>query len=220
MIFRSATARPLIALGLLAFVGGIAACSSDANSTATTKATAGVATTEAAPTDATPTDQESTGATLSGDPNDARQTVVAFTIAQGAQFGYTLDEECVAGVVAKLSDADVTLLAESTLDTAPGATSPPLSDEGEQLGTTVLDCAKTNTNTDLVERAAQTILGSANGGSLDPDCVRTSFARLTDEQLQLVIDSGPESTDERLQPVGISLLDCLDTSSDTATATT
>jgi hypothetical protein len=218
MIFSSCRERPRLRVVhhctvLAAFVVGMAACSSDAKSTATTAAdtaAAGAATSDAVPTDAT----------LSGDPDDARQTVAAFTIAQGAQFGYTLDEDCVAGVVAKLSDADVTLLAESTLDTAPGATSPPLSDEGEQLGTMVLDCAKTNTNTDLVEQASQTILGSANGGSLDPDCVRKSFSRLTDEQLQLVIDSGPESTDERLQPVGISLLDCLDTSSDTVTDTT
>ena len=215
--------------GLTAFTLAVVACSSDSKSTTTTTQITSVPASDAqtattsgttpgtgssATADSTGDTTSGTGtpATASADPDTNRAIVVSYTIDQGKQFGYNLEKSCVTGVVSKLSDADVALLAASTFNTAPGATTPELSPAGKALGNSVLDCSVINTNTALIAQAAAVVKGYQGAGSLDPACVTKALSRLTDEQLQLAVDSGPQSTDPRLQPVGFALFECLPTS--------
>lgn len=50
----------------------------------------------------------------------------------------------------------------------------------------------------LVTQAVAIITGSDDGGIADKDCLREGFSRLADEQLQLIVDAAPDSTDPRL----------------------
>lgn len=151
----------------------------------------------------------STGTSPDGDDAANRATVVSFTVQQGTLLGYTLDVDCVTKVVAQLSDADAALLAASTVDTAPDATSPILSAAGDELGTKIDDCAIGSTDTELVAKAIETVMSSAGGSGLDRSCVEAAFATLSDTQLELVINSATDSTDPRLQPIGATLFDCV-----------
>ena len=185
---------------LLSF-GGMA-CSSDADSAATTAVT--TAGTTAGTTAAT--------TTLSTTADDAanRATVVSFTVQQGEILGYVLDVDCVTKVVAQLSAADAALLAAGTIDTAPDATTPPLSAEGDQLGTKIDECAVGSTDTALVAKAVDTVMSSAGGSGLDRSCVEAEFARLSDVQLNLIVNAAAtQSTDPRLGPIGANLSTCL-----------
>jgi hypothetical protein len=125
----------------------------------------------------------------------------------------------VATLVAKLSDADVGLLATAAADTSPDATTPPLSAEGEARGNSILDCSQGSTNQDLIDQAAAVVLGQDSTGLLDTDCLNTKLATLSDEQLQLIIDSDPTSTDPRLSAAAFTLFECL-TQPDSSTAST
>jgi hypothetical protein len=138
-----------------------------------------------------------------------RATVVSYTIQQAIKLGYQLDPACVAKVVAQLSGADAAVLAAGTENTAPDATSPVLSDAGTKLGDTVIDCAKSSTNTALVAKAVASVLASPGGGDLDKVCVQRIIAKLSDQQLQAVVNSATDSTDPQLQPIGASLFQCL-----------
>jgi hypothetical protein len=184
---------------------GATACSSGSSSSSSTSASS--------PSSGAVTTVGSTPVTSSGDPSTDRQAVVDFTVSRAAVVGYTLDPTCVTGVVAKLTDADAALLAKSTLDTAPDATAPVLSAEGEALGNSVLDCAIGSQDTALVAAAAAKVLGSPGGNTLDADCVRTNMARLSDDQLNFYLGAETDSTDPRLQTIGFSLFDCLPTGS-------
>ena len=139
----------------------------------------------------------------------ARTAVVTRTLAQGKTAGVDLDQDCVTKLVAQLSDDDATLLAASSADTSPTATSPKLSTAGEKLGTKILGCSKGSTNTALIEAAATKVLTAAGGSSLDSKCVHAKLATLTDATLQLVIDSGPDATGDQLSTVGYLLIDCI-----------
>jgi hypothetical protein len=161
---------------------------------------AGTSATAAATTIASPTD---------GDDAANRATVVSFTVQQGTILGYTLDVDCVTKVVAQLSAADAALLAASTVDTAPDATSPILSAAGDALGTKVDDCAIGSTDTELVAKAIETVMSSAGGSGLDRSCVEAAFAKLSDTQLELIVNSATDSTDPLLQPIGATLFDCV-----------
>ncbi|MCU1401276.1 MAG: hypothetical protein JWN62_4385 [Acidimicrobiales bacterium] len=218
--------RLVLVGGLTAFAAAGVACSSGSKSSATTTkpltsvaisdaqtgTTSGTTPGSTAGSSGETTSGTGTPATASDDPGTNRAIVVSYTLGQGKQFGYNLEESCVTGVVSKLSDDDVALLAASTLDTAPGATSPQLSPEGEALGNSVLDCAVINTNTALIAQAAAVVMGYQGASTLDPECVTKALSRLSDDQLQLAVDSGPQSTDPRLQPVGFALFQCLPTS--------
>jgi hypothetical protein len=175
---------------------GAAACSSDSPSSSST--TAGTAAGTAA------------GTTAAGDDAANRATVVSFTIEQGEILGYALDADCVTKVVAQLTAADAALLAAGTLDTAPDATTPILSAAGDALGTKIDDCAVGSTDTALVAKAVDTVMSSAGGSGLDRVCVEAAFARLSDVQLDLVVNAAAtSSTDPRLAPIGAELAKCL-----------
>ena len=177
----------------LALTLGTAGCSSDADSQQPAS-TAGLTT------------------TTTGAASDAanRATVVSFTVQQGQILGYVLDVDCVTKVVAQLSAADAALLAAGTIDTAPDATTPALSAEGDQLGTKIDDCAVGSTDTALVAKAIDTVMSSAGGSGLDRSCVETMFAKLSDVQLNLIVDAAATaSTDPRLGPIGADLSNCL-----------
>ena len=148
-----------------------------------------------------------------------RQIVVDYSIADAAKVGYDLDRDCLAKLALQLSDADAALLAESTKNTSPDATTPELSDAGESIGNMVLDCAKGSTNQALIGKAVDAVLAQSGSEALDRSCVEKNFAHLNDEQLQLIIDAGPDSTDPKLQAAAFALFDCLDFGTDTSTAT-
>lgn len=146
----------IIGVSLLLVAG--AACGSDSKSDSTTAATsAGVATTSASATDATLTTKvtASTDATGTDDDGldsvplptatDDREAIVEYVgnIAEAAGIEY--DEECVTDLVAKLSDADAALLADSARHGGEG--DPQLSSEGEAIGTQVEGCAVESTTT-------------------------------------------------------------------------
>ena len=176
----------------IALALGAAGCSSDAGSQAPAT-TAGLTTTTGAASDAA-----------------NRATVVSFTVQQGQILGYVLDVDCVTKGVAQLSVADAALLAAGTIDTAPDATTPALSAEGDQLGTKIDDCAVGSTDTALVAKAIDTVMSSAGGSGLDRSCVETMFAKLSDVQLNLIVDAAATaSTDTRLGPIGADLSNCL-----------
>ncbi len=145
----------------------------------------------------------------------ARQAVVTQTLTQGKIAGVDLNQDCVTKLVAQLSDEDATLLAASTADTSPSATTPKLSAAGEKLGSEILGCSKGSTNTALIEAAATKVLTAAGGSSLDSKCVHTKLATLTDATLQLVINSGPDATGDELSTVGYLLIDCVTKSATT-----
>jgi hypothetical protein len=182
-----------------------AACSSNATpaTTSVTRGSSGgaVMTVATTPVETAPVDS----ATADAD----RATVVSYTIQQAIKLGYQLDAACVAKVVAQLSGADAAVLAAGTENTAPDATSPVLSDAGTKLGDTVIDCAKSSTNTALVAKAVASVLASPGGGDLDKVCVQRIIAKLSDQQLQAVVNSATDSTDPQLQPIGASLFQCL-----------
>ncbi|MCU1395265.1 MAG: hypothetical protein JWM34_3693 [Ilumatobacteraceae bacterium] len=218
---------PAVTMSIALALGAVA-CSSDSKSAATTSATT-VPASSAASTPAT-SDTTAGTTTLGTTPGDTtpptngpvtsagdkdRATVVAYESVQAAQLGYNLDGDCLAKVVAKLSDADAALIAASTLDTAPDATQPVISPAGEQLGSTALDCTKVNTDTTLIKQAAAVVEQYQGAESLDPACVEKTLTKFTSAELQLVIDSGPETTDAKLRPVAFELFDCVPTTSTT-----
>jgi len=184
-----------VAVGLAAAaVLCLGACASDGGSADTTS------TLTAAPT------------TMVNTADDAanRATVVSFTVQQGEILGYEMDVNCVTAVVAQLSPADAALLAAGTIDTAPDATTPALSAAGDALGTKIDDCTVGSTDTALVAEAVETVLSSAGGSGLDRSCVEAAFSKLSDVQLNLVVDAAATaSTDPRLGPIGAELSTCL-----------
>ena len=151
-----------------------------------------------------------TTASTIGDDAANRATIVSFTVQQGDILGYVLDVDCVTKVVAQLSAADAALLAAGTIDTAPDATTPTLSAAGDALGTKIDDCAVGSTDTALITKAVDTVMSSAGGSGLDRSCVEAAFAKLSDTQLNLIVDAAATaSTDPRLGPIGSELSKCL-----------
>jgi hypothetical protein len=197
--------RPATLWIAVALLFATAACSSNATpaTTSVTRGSSGgaVMTVATTPVETAPVDS----ATADAD----RATVVSYTIQQAIKLGYQLDAACLAKVVAQLSGADAAVLAAGTENTAPDATSPVLSDAGTKLGDTVIDCAKSSTNTALVAKAVASVLASPGGGDLDKVCVQRIIAKLSDQQLQAVVNSATDSTDPQLQPIGASLFQCL-----------
>jgi hypothetical protein len=173
---------------------GVAACSSDKKSASTTTATLPAA-----------------------DSAAIRATVVSFTLQQGTLLGYVLDVDCVTKIVAQLSDADAALLASGTVDTSPDATTPALSAAGEALGARIDECAIGSNDTDLVAAAVEKVMSSPGGVDLDLVCVEDAFSKLSDAQLHVVVESATDSTDARLQPIGVALFPCLKNAATTTT---
>lgn len=204
--------RPATLWIAVALVFATAACSSNATpaTTSVTRGSSGGAVMAVATTPVETAPVASATAPVDSATADAdRATVVSYTIQQAIKLGYQLDAACVAKVVAQLSGADAAVLAAGTENTAPDATSLALSDAGTKLGDTVIDCAKSSTNTALVAQAVASVLASPGGGDLDKVCVQRIIAKLSDQQLQAVVNSATDSTDPQLQPIGASLFQCL-----------
>lgn len=209
----------VLAAFLLVTVG--ASCGSDSK-TATSTSAAGKATTA---TTAGASSDSAAGNTAAGTAGssaggDDRKTIVDFTVTALTDGGFDPDPDCVAGIVDKLSDADVAQLLPSLAADAPA---PELSAEGDALGKTILDsCLVGSDNQELIDQVINKLLTEGNSG-IDEECIRTNVAKLNDKQLQLVLDSqtgstGPESTDPQLQNTAFFLLDCV-TSGSTDTTT-
>lgn len=199
--------RALIATTALATT--LVACGADSrSSTASTNGSTGSSATVGSSAD----NAGSTPAATS----DHATTVIDYAIAQAATAGFTYDRVCVTGVVAKLSDADLELLYESTLT----STSPHLSDGGQALGDDLFACSQVgDANQTLVDQVVAKIEADGSASGLDPACVQTRLATLSDEQLQALLDSGPETTDPKARGAAFVLLDCLRLPDATATAT-
>jgi len=83
----------------------------------------------------------------------------------------------------------------------------------------VLSCSAGSTDAGLVAKAADVAIAAVSEGTtqqFDHSCVETAFAKLSDDQLQAVVASGPDPTQEDLQPVLYLMIPCL---LDGATAT-
>ncbi len=178
------SSRPLRATGLLLVVAGAMSCGSD-DAPATSAAT------------------------------DTRvDVVVAAMERDAAEFGFTLDRACLAGLLGQLSDADLDLLVASAPDTSPDATTPALSPAGEALGEEVNGCitpgeaAANPADPAVVEEAVQYVMEEE--ATADEECLRRNFGRLSDEQLQLMMSEGPASDDPALGDVFAAVLPCLD----------
>jgi hypothetical protein len=191
----------------LLLIVGAAACSSDSKSSSTTSSAGSDTTTAASPP----------GTAGAGTSTDDVRAVTTRIVVEAGKVGYTLDEACVAKLVATLPKDDLTALADAAADTTPGATTPALSAAGDEIGSSILKCSKGSSNQDLIDQAAAVVLGQESTSSLDPACIKKQLATLSDEQLQLIIDSGPESTDPRLGAAAYALFDCVGLT-DTTTA--
>jgi hypothetical protein len=189
---------------------GVAACSSDSKSSSTTSSAASDSTTAGSPA--------GTAGSGSGSSSDV-QAVTARVVTEASKVGYSLDEACVAKLVATLPPADLALLADAAGDTTPGATTPALSSAGDAIGSSILKCSKGSSNQALIDQAAAVVLGQESTSSLDPECVKKQLATLSDEQLQLIVDSGPESTDPRLGAAAYALFDCVGLTDSTTAGT-
>lgn len=193
-VFAAAFAALLLAAG----------CSDDRSSSSTS----------AAPSVSEPV-TDSTGA--GGDPGLA--TVVDGLLADAAEFGVTLDAACVEEQLAQLSDADLTLLQAWADDDDPEATIPSLSDEGEAVGEGLNACVAPGDTSDgavteaadpeVVEQAVALVVAE-EGDSADQDCLRANLRRLSNEQLQILLDEGSGSDNPALDPVFMAVLTCLE----------
>jgi hypothetical protein len=191
----------------IAVVGALAGCGSDSKSSKTSSATdATSAESSSDPTSAAPAD-------------DHAAAVAAFAIEQAKTAGFNYDADCVAGVVAKLNDADLELLYTSTLDTSPDPSTPELSADGQALSGDLFACAKTGgADHELVDSVLADLEASGSTAGIDLDCAKTQLATLSNEQLEALRDAKPDSTDPKVAAAAFVLLDCLTLPDATATS--
>lgn len=202
-----------LALVLVLAAGGMTACGSSS---------AGETTSTDPPGSAMPTGTEGSTPGDGADPASGRQSqidiVVERMVRDGAAAGVTLDPECVAGVAGALSDEDLALLVGAAATTEPDTTDPQLSAEGDALAEQLFGCIQSDAPAALIEQATQRVLDSPDGGVIDGDCLRRAFAVLSEDQLQLIIDAAPDSTDPKLTMAAGIVLSCADLSGDTSGA--
>lgn len=146
-------------------------------------------------------------------------SVVESLVADAAEFEVTLDAACVEERIAQLSAADLELLAAWADDADPDATVPALSDEGEAIGEGLNSCVAPSDTTDgavaeaadpeIVEQAVALVV-SEEGDSADQDCLRANLGRLSNEQLQILLDEGSASDNPELDPVFLAVVTCLE----------
>ncbi len=70
--------------------------------------------------------------------------------------------------------------------------------------------SETTNDDSLLQSAVDRLVDGEGGDQLDRECVEAKFAALSDEALRLVNEAAPDSTDPRLGPISLQLLDCLD----------
>lgn len=151
--------------------------------------------------------------------NSVQTRVVDQFIERAAEAGFAYDRECVDKLIAQLSDSDLALLGQIVSNTDPSTTDPTLSPEGEDIGEQTQECAGNQADPALVDQAAEVLLESDDGASLDADCVRKNLALLDEGTLQLIAQNVPDSTDPRLAGAAFALFECaFSTSDDAATS--
>ncbi|MEQ1699582.1 MAG: hypothetical protein ABMA25_05700 [Ilumatobacteraceae bacterium] len=192
------------------------ACSDD-SSTASTSAAPPVT----APADSATGSSVSTGGDTGGDPggDPGLAPVVEGLLADAAEFGVSLDAACVEAQLGQLSEADLALLTDWANDDDPEATIPSLSDEGEAVGEGLNACVAPSDTSDgavteaadaeVVEQAVALVVAE-EGDSADQDCLRANLRRLSNEQLQILLDEGSGSDNPALDPVFVAVLTCLE----------
>jgi hypothetical protein len=180
---------------------GIAACGSDSAKSEPSSAPVTTNAVTTAPAAAT----VPAGATL----DEQRAAIVTRLLDDSTTFGYKLDEACIAGLVDDLSDADVSILAESATGGSETAIVPGSS--AEALATKVFDCAQGDGSPELIAKAADVAITAATEGStttFDRACVEDAFSKLTAEQLDLLVTSNLDTTQQALQPVLYLMIPC------------
>ena len=144
---------------------------------------------------------------------------------------FPLNRDCLAGIVAQLSDADVPLVSadvagpaetaiDATLpdiDAAPATTidaddmvsessvpidsTPEMSPEAEALGDQIIYCLEGDADPDLVEEAIG-VIEADESPVLDMRCIASALTTFDNESLQLIIDNGFESVSDAGTPDG------------------
>ena len=201
---RLRAARPLAVA--LCVAGGVAGCSSDDDAGATTSTSAATTTVPAAPT-------TSDGSSL----DTQRQAIVSRIVADSATNGYQLDTDCIATLVAGLSESDISILATSATDPSGDPPSSGLSTDAQAMD--ILSCAVGGADPTRAAEAADVAIAAVSDGTtqhFDRECVVAAFAKLTDDQLEAVVASGPDPTREDLDPVLYLMIQCLDDASATS----
>ena len=145
-----------------------------------------------------------------------RQAIATYTVAQAKAKGFSLDAACVDKLVMELSDADAATLAAIEGKTTSSSVS--LSPAGQALGTQLQGCAASIASTapttivaadpTMVKVAVDKIFSTSDSALLDRTCVETNLASLSKDQLQLIIESAPDSTDPKLAALAPYFADC------------
>jgi hypothetical protein len=118
-------------------------------------------------------DDGDSGTELSSDQAAAARSVID----SAQEEGVALDEDCVNGIAAQLSDADAALAAEDDANE--------LSPEGEALGLELLSCADDDALVDL-------FLAEIGAEGIDEDCAREALA---DFDLAEILRTSGETTE-------------------------
>lgn len=123
---------------------------------------------------------------------------------------FPLDRNCIASLMAQVSDADVAVIAsqvteptdDSTVDTAviestpTMESAPALSPEAEALGEQLIYCASGDADPELVAQVMALIEASDVAPEFDLVCTEAVLTTFEDETLQLIIDNGVEHVTE------------------------
>lgn len=152
-----------------------------------------------------------TGSSVEG---DVREGMVDLIVSDAADRGFQIDSDCIAGIVDQLSDGDFAQLASEVVD---GDSPAELSPEGEALIDSAIECVIGSNDGPLIAQVVEKLL-TEEGADVDEECLRTNVPKLTDEQLQVVLESeygsaGQRSTDAQLENALLLLRDCIDLSS-------
>jgi hypothetical protein len=103
--------------------------------------------------------------------------VVDKMVEAGADAGITLERDCVADLVGELSDADLKILAEASIED-----DVELSAEGEAVGERMFSCVPQD---ELVNQIMDQI-GAMEG--VDEECVRGVLEEMSTEEMQSMVD--------------------------------
>jgi len=127
--------------------------------------------------------------------SDAQAQAASSAIEEAKAGGLELDEACVNGVAAKLSDDDAAKLAASD-----DGGSPDLSAEGEALGLELLGCANSDDLVDLFVAGM-----TESGQAIDEDCAREKLADYDVSELVAASQGGDAPAD-----LISAMLECVD----------
>jgi hypothetical protein len=213
---RHGAAAMLVAVAFAA----VSACGSDeaASSPDARTVTTGSGTADASTSPASPTTAEVPAA-------DRVAAVATWLVDQAVAAGAPeLDEDCVTDLLSQLGAADLALLEAAAADTSADATVPELSSEGEAIGEEVFSClpepgtASDPADESVVDAAVEAVL--AEEPDVDEACLRSGFALLGTDELQVLLDEGSSSDNPKAQRVFLAVLGCLNDEQGAADGTT